>query len=212
MRFADDHPVGLEKRYGTKNVLADWIRGRVCLCLLGLEADGWGWKLTARSAYEAAEYDTLERDGQFEIREYPKLMLATTSMKVASQGEDGSFMRFFRYISGGNDVEQKVAMTVPVFMEENEEFGPGQMGLVLPKDVSSTRIPKPADLSVNIRQRDGGKFAVFRFPGRMNQTTLDDAEQKLRRWIESKGYLGEPHAEYAGYDPPGPPACCVATK
>jgi len=178
-----------------------WLIGFVVVSVCAY----WGWKLTARNAYEAAEYKTLEQQGQFEIREYPELMLATTSMKAASQGEDGSFMRLFRYISGGNDAEQKVAMTVPVFMEENEEQGPGQMGFVLPKDVSSARIPQPADESVNIRQRDGGKFAVFRFAGRMDEATLDDAEQKLRNWVATKGFKADPEAEYAGYDPPWTP-------
>ena len=71
-----------------------WLIGFVVVSVCAY----WGWKLTARNAYEAAEYKTLDQEGQFEIREYPELMLATTSMKVASQGEDGSFMRLFRYM------------------------------------------------------------------------------------------------------------------
>ncbi len=33
----------------------------------------FAWKLTARSAYESAEYTVLESDSQFETREYPDL-------------------------------------------------------------------------------------------------------------------------------------------
>ena len=53
----------------------------------------FGWKLTSRSAYESAEYEIVEQDGPFEIREYPDLMLASTRMRTGSQGNDGSFMR-----------------------------------------------------------------------------------------------------------------------
>ena len=77
----------------------------------------FGWKLTARGAYESAEYTVLDSDGPFETREYPDLILATTNMQFESQGDDGSFMRLFRYISGANDREKKIAMTTPVFME-----------------------------------------------------------------------------------------------
>ena len=63
----------------------------------------FGWKLTSRSAYETAEYAVLESDQSFEVREYPDLMMATTDMQQQSQGNDGSFMRLFGYISGANE-------------------------------------------------------------------------------------------------------------
>ena len=59
----------------------------------------FGWKLTARGAYESAEYSVVQSDGPFEVREYEDLMMATTNMKLESQGDDGSFMRLFQYIS-----------------------------------------------------------------------------------------------------------------
>ena len=52
----------------------------------------FGWKLTARSAYESAEYTVLDSAGPFETREYPDLMMATTNTQFESQGDDGSFM------------------------------------------------------------------------------------------------------------------------
>ena len=102
-----------------------------------------GWRFTARSAYESAEYTVLESDGPFEIREYPDLMMATTNMQFELQGDDGSFMRLFRYISGANDSEQKVAMTMPVFMESKARDDREQMGFVIPKKVSEVRVPEP---------------------------------------------------------------------
>ena len=74
----------------------------------------FGWKVTARGAYESAEYTVLESDSPFETREYPDLVMATTTMQFESQGDDGSFMRLFQYISGDNIDEQQVAMTIPV--------------------------------------------------------------------------------------------------
>ncbi len=50
----------------------------------------FGWKLTARSAYESAEYTVLDSAGPFETREYPDLMMATTNTQFESQGDEGT--------------------------------------------------------------------------------------------------------------------------
>jgi hypothetical protein len=164
-----------------------------------------GWKLTARSAYESAEYTLLDSDSPFETRRYPDLLMATTNMKVESQGDDGSFTRLFQYIRGANDDEQKVAMTTPVFMEPEADDHQGQMGFVIPKNVAEQDVPKPTSENVQIRKRAGGRFAVMRFSGRMNRESLAKAEEQLRQWMTKKGLVGDRDAEFAGYDPPWTP-------
>ncbi len=163
------------------------------------------WSFTARAAYESAEYTVVESDGGFEIREYPDLMLASTAMKSESQGNDGSFMRLFRYISGANATDQKVAMTTPVFMQDAANNAEGSMGFVIPKEVAAQGAPQPASGDVRIRKRQGGRFAVIRFSGRMNSNELKQAEQRLRKWIADKGLVGADGIESAGYDPPWTP-------
>lgn len=165
----------------------------------------FGWKLTARSAYESAEYTVLESDSPFETREYPDLQLATTNMQFKSQGDDGGFMRLFRYISGANEEQQKVAMTTPVFMEPQADGAQGQMGFVIPKNVAEQRVPEPTSEQVQILKRAGGRFAVIRFAGRMNRESVAKAEEQLRTWMNKKGLVGELDAELAGYDPPWTP-------
>jgi hypothetical protein len=165
----------------------------------------FAWKVTSRSAYESAEYTVLEQDGPFEIRRYPDLMLATTSMQSGLSGDDGSFMRLFGYISGDNDNSQKVAMTTPVFMETADDADEGQMGFVIPKDVAEQRVPEPSNENVHIRRRGGGRFAVIYFDGQMTSCSTRSAEQRLRSWMSSRGLSGEDVAECAGYDPPWTP-------
>ena len=164
---------------------------------------GAGGKLTARSSYESADYRVVESDGPFEVREYPNLKLVTTAM--SSQSSDGSFGRLFRYISGENDEDRKIAMTTPVFMEPDGQDRDGQMGFVVPKGVSAEGIPDPFDETVRIQQRDGGRFAVIRFSGRMDASAVAEHELKLRSWIVGKGLSGSDAVEFAGYDPPWTP-------
>jgi hypothetical protein len=167
---------------------------------------GLAWNLTARAAYETAEYKVIQSDGKIEIREYPDLMLASTDSQLDSQGRDGSFMRLFRYISGANEPEKKIEMTTPVFMESQGDAARVSMGFVMPKEVAAEGVPAPTASGVKIRKRKGGRFAVIRFAGRMDSQAAKEHEAKLREWMKEKGLEGEPTAEAAGYDPPFTPA------
>ncbi|TWT68681.1 SOUL family heme-binding protein [Crateriforma conspicua] len=163
------------------------------------------WTMTARAGYESAEYKVVETDGDIEIREYPDLMLAATSSKLDSQGRDGSFMRLFRYISGNNENDQKIAMTTPVFMEGDNGLSDVSMGFVMPKEVAVEGVPDPKSDGVQIRKRDGGRFAVIRFSGRMDSKLAKKQEARLRDWMNARGLEGETTSEAAGYDPPFTP-------
>ncbi|WP_182869239.1 SOUL family heme-binding protein [Rhodopirellula sp. JC639] len=163
------------------------------------------WTMTARAGYESAEYEVIESDGNIEIRQYPDLMLAATDSKMGSQGRDGSFMRLFRYISGANQDDQKIAMTTPVFMEGEIGKSDVSMGFVMPREVAAQGVPEPEGEGVKIRKREGGRFAVIRFPGRLDSQLAKQQEAKLREWMESRGLSGAEKAEAAGYDPPFTP-------
>ena len=147
-----------------------------------------GWRLMARSSYESAEYSVIKSDGAFEIREYPDLTLASTSMKFDAHGDDGSFMRLFGYISGGNADDQRVPMTIPVFMQRDADNAPGEMAFVIPKEVAAQGAPEPAGDAVQLQQRQGGRFAVVRFAGRMDSKSFEDAEESLKDGEEEEGF------------------------
>lgn len=176
-----------------------------------------GWNMTARAGYESAEYKVIETDGKFEIREYPDLMLASTTTQIDAQnsgerGRDGSFMKLFRYISGSNQAEQTISMTTPVFMEKDETEA--QMGFVMPKEVAVAGTPQPTGEGVAIRKRAGGRFAVIRFSGRLSEKLAKENETKLREWMNTKNLtpaqtnsddLDSTNVESASYDPPFTP-------
>lgn len=182
-----------------KRMLYLWGLG--CLVVLGVLA----WSVTARAGYESAPYEVVESDGNIEIREYPDLVLASTEAKFDARGNDGSFMRLFRYISGNNASDQKIEMTTPVFMEPDSLESKGQMGFVMPKQIAETGAPAPKASNVAIRKREGGRFAVIRFSGVMDAKKAEAQESKLREWLKTRGIEGEETSERAGYDPPFTP-------
>ena len=177
--------------------------------VLGLTVFGvLAWNMTARAGYESAEYTVIEAEGKYEVREYPDLTLVSTSTNVDSQGRDGSFMKLFGYISGANESQQKISMTTPVFMENNDLASVAKMGFVMPKEVAVKGAPLPTGPGVTMRTRKGGRFAVLRFSGQLNTKTAKEAETKLRSWMAEKDLIeapsteGSSSVESAGYDPP----------
>jgi hypothetical protein len=163
-----------------------------------------GWKLTARGNYETAPYQVIDSEGAFELREYPEIMLVTTDSN-ASNGKDGSFGRLFQYISGSNELGQKVEMTTPVFMESSSIGSNGTMGFVIPRKIAEASIPIPIGRRVEIEKRPAGKYAVMRFNGLLSERTQADSRVKLINWIEKQGWEREEGTEFAGYDPPWTP-------
>jgi hypothetical protein len=68
-----------------------------------------------RAGYESAPCQVVRTDGKLELRDYPTLTLVETPMARGGNEADGSFNRLFRFITGGNETKQKIAMTTPVY-------------------------------------------------------------------------------------------------
>lgn len=145
-------------------------------------------------ATETPDYQVLAADGKFEVREYPALTLVRTG------AGDGDFMRLFRYISGGNEAEQKIAMTAPVLMKHAGE-GTG-MSFIVPREVAAGPVPAPTDPAVSMDTLPAGRFAVYRYSGGRNEANEQQALEKLRAWTGQRdiAVTGEPLFGY--YDPP----------
>lgn len=150
--------------------------------------------ITCAMATEIPDYKVLTHDGAFEVREYPQLKT------VRTPAGDGDFMRLFRYISGGNVAERKIAMTAPVLIKhEGEKAG---MSFIVPRDVATGEVPAPKDAAVTTDTLHAGRFAVYRYSGRRNETNERKALAELKAWIDKHrlAVTGDPFFGY--YDPP----------
>merc|ERR1712037_947541 len=85
-----------------------------------------------RSGYECAPYTVLETAEDYQVRRYPSMKWATVTMTRSPQTPNKSFMKLFGYISGANEDEAKISMTVPVSTKVTtlaEKDGPVQREL-----------------------------------------------------------------------------------
>ena len=157
------------------------------------------------------KYATLRRYRDFEVREYEKFFVAETSVKsdTGSAKMDDSeagqaFNRLAGYIFGKNERNEKMEMTTPVFSNKSQK-----MQFVVEESSGDV---KPADESVQVRDRERCLFAVTSFSGVANKEITDDAEKKLREAMkreasksESVRFLprrGDEFVELAQYNDP----------
>ena len=167
-----------------------------CAMIVGTVVLITGCSLT-RVGYETATYQTTRSSDRFEIREYPALGLVSTPMDAGQQEADrGSFMRLFDYISGENEATEKIAMTTPVFMDDET------MSFVLPENVAQQGAPGGTSPSVSLGNFEPGRYAVYRIPGGRSDGNIEAAKEALTDWLESNGLQGEGDYLIAGYDPP----------
>ncbi|MFM7570308.1 MAG: SOUL family heme-binding protein [Betaproteobacteria bacterium] len=150
---------------------------------------------------------TIERrDGDFELRDYPGFVVAETRVEGGfDEASRAGFRRVANYIFGGNVGPDgkpiKIAMTAPVTVEP---AGGDQWRLhfVMPDDVRSTGLPKPADPSVNLREVPRHRMAAVRFGGFTTEASIAEHTAKLRDWIAAQGLQPAGEPQIARYNDP----------
>lgn len=167
-------------------------------------------------ATEEAKYTVLREEDGFELRLYESHILAETMVKgdFEDAGNE-AFGRLFKYISGNNEQQQKVAMTSPVGQEassqkiemtspvgQQKQDGKWVVSFMMPASFTLETTPEPKDPSVSIRQVPARHIAAVRYSGFWNEKGYRRNLTKLQNWIERSGLqpLGEPL--WARYNPP----------
>jgi hypothetical protein len=180
--------------------------------------------LTSATAMATEEpgFKLLEKDGNFELREYATYVVAETRVEAGFEDAGSiAFQRLFRYISGDNVAEQKIAMTAPVTQSSGTPRGEkiamtapvsqvadGRAFLVaftLPATYTLATAPKPRDPTVRIREVPSQLVACWRYSGRWTLANYRDSETLLRERIKSRALIARGEPVLARYNPPFTP-------
>ncbi|MDP5291997.1 heme-binding protein [Oceanimonas sp. CHS3-5] len=167
-------------------------------------------------AVEEAKYKVLREENGFELREYESHILAETL--VDGEFEDAgseAFGRLFKYISGNNKQQQKVAMTSPVGQEptsqkiemtspvgQQKQDGKWIVSFMMPASFTLETTPEPKDPNISIREVPARLIASVRYSGFWSEKSYHRNLAKLQDWIANNRLtkLGEPI--WARYNPP----------
>lgn len=164
----------------------------------------------SNAQYEQPPYTVEKKDGAYEVRHYPPMVLAEVLLEgdrdaTASQG----FRLLFGYISGQNATGEKLAMTIPVFQEliipGNCHFvGRWAFRFVMPTHKRVSDLPKPTSDRIQLVEAPAMKVAVKTFNGRFNTKNLTARKNELDAWVIEKGLIFEPdrHEIFAAYNAP----------
>ena len=157
-----------------------------------------------RGGYESAPYRSVSKEAEFEVRDYPTMMVVETPSKNAGTGPEVGFGRLFKFISGRNEKEQKISMTTPVFMSGREANA--TMAFVMPATMTPEALPKPDDKALTAKQMPAGRYAVLRFTGARSREREDQALQQLQSWMLSQKLAPEGIPIFGYFDPPWTPS------
>ena len=167
---------------------------------------------------EEAPYEVLEKQGAFEIRQYPELIVVETVVRdERSRGssEETAFYRLFDYIRGANAAQRKIDMTAPVLIESGGREIPRtvpvlsaeaedgmKMSFVLPADLDLGSAPLPDDPKLVLRRLESARIASLRYSGSRSEKAFERRASELQRWLAERGIEASSEPRYAGYDPP----------
>ena len=110
-------------------------------------------------AYEEANYEVVKENKNYEIRKYSDRLVVETN---STQGN--GFRKLFNYISGNNEQNEEIKMTVPVTQEIKN--GNITMQFYLPSKFNKENTPKPSNSEIEILTIEGGYYAVIKYSGR----------------------------------------------
>ncbi len=163
---------------------------------------------------EEPDYRTLATDGDYQIRDYPAMVVAETVVTGPRKRALGEgFGVLADYIFAKSRDGEQLPMTVPVMQDsgdpmasdpplfDDELEGGWRTRFVMPDGREANDLPPPPD-GVELVELPPRKVAVVSFAGRPDDRDLAAQEDRLRGWLARRGEASEAEPEYAFYNSP----------
>jgi hypothetical protein len=141
------------------------------------------------------KYDT------FEIRSYEATLF--TSVKLSTKGYKNSSSKGFSilagYIFGGNERNEKIAMTSPVAMTLEDSM---TMMFMVPKELKKDMLPKPNQSLIEFKEEPAKTVAAISFSGWANDKKIEKYKQILKSALDAEGIAYADRFYFLGYNAP----------
>jgi hypothetical protein len=150
---------------------------------------------------EMPAYRVIKKYGDIEIREYPAMIVAQTMLLQSAKEErmSNGFRTIAGYIFGGNERNQKIAMTAPVVMKMGDT---ASMYFMMPKKYTTTQLPKPNSSKVAIVEEQARVLAVIRYSGFSSEKKIEKYKNKLAAIVSKNNLKATGPYMYMGYNAP----------
>jgi len=150
---------------------------------------------------EEAKYKVVENEDKFEVRDYALQIVAETTVEGSLEDAgDKAFSRLFKYISGNNSLNSKIAMTSPVGQQKSGDKW--LVSFVMPQVYTMKNLPKPKDSRISLRQIPARRMAAIRYSGFWSEERYLKNKSELKVWMKRKGLIGIGNPIWARYNSP----------
>ncbi len=170
-------------------------------------------------AVEEPSFKTIVREGAFEVRDYPALVVAEVTVSGDQKEAAGKGFRLLAgYIFGGNKRRQSIAMTAPVAqaptsekiamtapVTQTQSAGEWVVRFTMPSAYSMETLPEPNDPKVHLRLVLPARFAVLQFSGLARKDDVAAKTAELEKLAGTHHLRAIGPASLSQYDPPWTP-------
>ena len=147
-------------------------------------------------ANEEAKYDVVKSNEIYEIRKYSDRL----AVQALNTNQNNSFRKLFNYISGDNETNEEIKMTIPV--TQMEKKGNMTMQFYLPSKFNKDNIPNPSRSDVEIVNVEGCYYAVIRYSGRASDKNFIKHTEILENELKKDNISIKSPAIKASYNSP----------
>lgn len=159
------------------------------------------YSMSSQKNIETYPYVVKKKYDSFEIRTYEATLFTSVKLttnkysKASSQG----FSKLAGYIFGGNDRNEKIAMTSPVAMSMEDSM---TMMFMVPKNLSKETLPKPNSSEIEFKEVPSKTVAAITFGGWANTDKIEEYKQLLIKELDKEGISYTINFFFLGYNPP----------
>ena len=157
--------------------------------------------LNSQRTIETYPFTIIDTYETIEIRQYEASLFTSVEMPSNNYRETSSkgFSILAGYIFGGNDKEEKIAMTSPVAMSLKDST---TMLFLVPKKYTRDNLPIPNDSSIEFKDMPEKRVAAISFGGWASDSKIAAFKSKLITALNTKGIEYTDNFYFLGYNAP----------
>lgn len=173
------------------------ILGSILLIFIGIQV----FAMSSQKNIETYPYKLVKKYKNFEIRTYEATLFTSVQLTGNKYKESSSkgFSILGGYIFGGNNKNEKIAMTSPVAMSLDDSM---TMMFMVPKKYKKETLPQPNQSEIKFRAEPAKTVAAITFGGWADDEKIANYKQQLQSGLNTEGIKYTNRFYFLGYNAP----------
>jgi len=150
---------------------------------------------------EKYPFNVVKKYDTFEVRDYEATLFTSVKLQTKDykKGSSQGFSMLAGYIFGGNETNEKIAMTSPVSMSLEDSM---TMMFMVPKKFNKETLPKPNQETIDFYEAPAKRMAAISFGGWANDEKIGKYKEVLKEALDKEGITYTSKFYFFGYNAP----------